>query len=435
MKKEATRKIRTVKKLLLLASAVCMVSVSVFLGGCGSSQTKSTSSSKGGAGDAPLKVAILAPLTGVSSSWGQRTSNGFKFAAEQFNAAGGVKSMNGRKIEAMVVDTESKPEVASAQAEKLVQDKNVLVLSGSNQSAATVVATQVCERAKVPFVTGSDSDPLITSRNFKYTFRITTLMPDYSRDLLNFMKEMGDKTGKKPKTMAALSVNSILGKTANEAAVKYAKEIGWEVVDSSLYDPTTTKDFTGYISKYKNAKVDILVSHANTEDAILITRTMKELDYNPMAFGGIYGAYPSVDYWDPLGKTANYVLATAPFSFSLNIPGLQDLGIKYQEKYGQKFDEINILGVNAFSVIAQAIEKAGAADREKIREALAGIEMNMGQNNLFQVDGVKFAPNGDNARAKAVVMEIKDGQAKAVYPKQYATTETVWPRPNWKDIK
>jgi branched-chain amino acid transport system substrate-binding protein len=394
----------------------------------------------GGGGDkaksvAPIKVVLLAPLTGPSATWGKRSSDGFKLAAEIYNGAGGIKSMNGRKIEAVVVDTETKPEVASSQAEKLVQDKDVLVLSGCNQSASTLVATQVCERNKVPFVSHSDTDPTITSRDFKYTFRSATLMPNMVRTLIECIKELSEKAGVKPKKFAALSMNSMHAKVANEAAVKVAQEFGWEIVDNSLYDPQTTKDFTGYISKYKNAKVDILLCDAGTEDAILITRTMKELDFNPMCLGGMYGAMPTSDYWNPLGKDANYVIAVAPFSLAIKAPGLPEVMAKYEEKYKEKCDDVSLLGFNAFAVISKAIDMAGAADREKVREALTKIDMKMGENNLYQFEGVKFAPNGDNQYAKGVVISIKDGKADVIYPKEYVQGEAKFPRPKWKEIK
>ena len=419
--------IQAVRKLIPWLLAIGMAGIiAIGVGGCGGSKN---------AGKGNLKIVMLAPLTGPSATWGKRSSDGFKLAAEIYNAAGGVKPMSGRKIEAVVVDTETKPEVASSQAEKLVQDKDVLVLSGCNQSASTLVATQVCERTKVPFVSHSDTDPTITSRNFKYTFRLATLMPNLVGSLIECIKDYAEKTGVKPKRFAALSVNSMHAKVANEAAVKYAKELGWEIVDNSLYDPATTKDFSGYISRYKNAKVDILLSDAGTEDAILITRTMKELDFNPMCLGGMYGAMPTSDYWNPLGKDANYVIAVAPFSLSIKAPGLQEVMKKYEEKYNEKCDDVSLLGFNAFAVISRAIEKAGAADREKVREALTKIDMKMGDNNLFQFDGVKFAPNGDNIYAKGVVISIKDGNGDVIYPKEYMQAEAKWPRPKWRDIK
>ena len=109
-------------------------------------------------------MGLLAPLTGVSALWGERTYRGFQFAAQLLNEAGGIKSMGGAKVKVIVVDTESKPEVAGIQAEKLIAEKEILLITGSNQSAASMVATQVAERNRIAFVTGTDGAPQITQR-------------------------------------------------------------------------------------------------------------------------------------------------------------------------------------------------------------------------------------------------------------------------------
>ena len=70
-----------------------------------------------------VKVGLLAPLTGVSANWGQKTYYGFQLAAQILNEEGGIKSMGGAKIGVVAADTESKPEVAAIQAEKLIADK------------------------------------------------------------------------------------------------------------------------------------------------------------------------------------------------------------------------------------------------------------------------------------------------------------------------
>jgi branched-chain amino acid transport system substrate-binding protein len=261
-----------------------------------------------------IKIGLLAPLTGLAAVWGQRTFNAYELAAELINQAGGIKSMGGAKVKVVVADTENKPEVAAIQAERLISDRDLIVLSGSNQSSATMVASQITERNRLCFITGSDPLDEITGRGFQFTYRATLLMGDYVRDLIYYARDMGKKTGKVVKKMANLSENSVAGIASGKAVSKYANEVGFEVVDSSTYDPGSTRDFTGYISKYKSAGIDFVVSFSRPQDAIIITRTMKELNFNPLAFGGIASGLTTSEYGKILGKDSNFIIAAANFT-------------------------------------------------------------------------------------------------------------------------
>src|SRR6267142_4693852 len=134
-------------------------------------------------------LAAVVALTGPNAAWGQRTWNAFQMGCDLVNEQGGLKSLGGAKLKYIVADTESKPEVAGSQTEKVIQ-RGCVAITGTNQSAATIVATQIAEREGVPFVCATDVDPLITSRGFKYTFRTSPIVESYARDLLAYIKDI-----------------------------------------------------------------------------------------------------------------------------------------------------------------------------------------------------------------------------------------------------
>jgi branched-chain amino acid transport system substrate-binding protein len=383
-----------------------------------------------------VKVGLLAPLTGVSANWGQRTYYGFQYAAQLINETGGIKSMDGAKLKTVVVDTESKPEVAGIQAEKLIAQKDILIISGSNQSAASMVATQVAERSRVCFVTGTDGAPQITLRGFKYTYRCPPTMNEYGRDLIYFCRDIGKATGKMVKTMAILVENSIFGVSGGDAAAKYAKEVGFEIVDYSSYDAVTTRDFTGYISKYKSAGVDLLLCHSRPQDSVMITRTMKELDFNPLGYGGMLGSHNNYEFAETLGKDSNYVIGSNNFTDAAKLPGVE-LG-KLIERGKKEFkilpDSTMIGGFSVFSVLKAALEKNPTYDREEAKQAVDKVSVEVGENNNLQIDGIRWAPNHDNALVKAFIIQWKNGAMNVVAPEAYAIGKPVWPRPTWAEI-
>jgi branched-chain amino acid transport system substrate-binding protein len=375
-------------------------------------------------------LAAVVALTGPNAAWGQRTWNGFQLGADLVNEQGGLKSLGGAKLKYMVADTESKPEVAGSQTEKVVQ-RGAVAITGTNQSAATIVATQIAERESVPFVCATDVDPLITSRGFKFTFRTSPLVEAYARDLLTYVKELGQSTGKPAKKLAILSENSIVGQSSVEGATRAAKELGYEVVDAATYDAAKTQNFASYVSKYKGAGVEVLIGHNKPSDAILITRTMKELNFNPMAYGGILGGHVSTEYVNALGKDADNVLATTSWSADADIPGLKELAKKYQDRFKEHMDSTSAGGFTAFSVLWDALERAGSADRKKLRDAITATQLKTGDRMYLQLRGAKFAPNGENLLAGGLVFTIRSKGWVTVAPKEFAKTTAPYPKPKW----
>jgi branched-chain amino acid transport system substrate-binding protein len=375
-------------------------------------------------------LAAVVALTGPNAAWGQRTWNAFQLGCELVNEQGGIKSMGGAKLKYVVADTESKPEVAGSQTEKVIQ-RGCVAITGTNQSAATIVATQIAEREGVPFVCATDVDPLITSRGFKYTFRTSPIVESYARDLLTYAKELGASTGKPAKRLAILSENSIVGQSSVEGATRVAKELGFEVVAGDTYDAAKTQNFASYVSKYKGGNVDMVIGHNKPSDAILITRTMKELNYNPMAYGGILGGHVSTEYVNALGADAENVLCTTSWSGDIPVPALKDLAKKYNDRYKEHMDSTSAGGFTAFSVLWDSLERAGAADRKKLRDAIAATSLKTGDRMYMQLRGAKFVASGENSMAGGLVFTIKSKAWVTVAPKEYAKTTAAWPKPKW----
>ncbi|MEH7126381.1 ABC transporter substrate-binding protein [Bacillus sp. JJ1773] len=377
-----------------------------------------------------IVVAAVVALTGPNAAWGQKTWDAFQMACDIINENGGIESLGGAKLKYIVGDTESKPEIASSQTQSVIE-KGAVVVIGCNQSAATMIATQVCERQKVPFITGSDVDSKITSRGFKYTFMVPPVQEAYANTLLNYVKEMGEKTGQKVNKIAVLCENSTTGQDAAKAAEKVGKNLGFDVVDVSTYDASTTPEVSGFISKYKSAGVELVIGHNKPNDAIEITRQMKQLRYNPMAYAGMLGGHTSEEYINVLGTDADYVLATAGWNDDVDIPGMEELKKKYTDRFNENMDVQSAAGFSVAALIWHALETTKSNDRDKLRDAIASVNIKSGDKNFLHVPGCKFDNTGYNELASGVVMQIKDKQRRTVYPFDLAKTESVWPKPVW----
>jgi branched-chain amino acid transport system substrate-binding protein len=378
-----------------------------------------------------ILLGALIALTGPNSAWGQRTWRGFQLACDLVNQQGGVAALGGAKLKYVVADTESKPELATSQVEKLIRQGAVAII-GTNQSPASIVATQITEQAKVPFVTATDADPIITSRGFKYVFRTSPTVERFIEDLLKSIRAAADAAGDKPTKLAILSENTITGQSSVKITRALAGKYGFELVEAANYDATRTQNFTPYIAKYKGQGVEVMIGHNRPNDAILITRTMRELNFNPKAYGGIIGGHVSNEYIDALGATADNVLVSAPWSGDVNIPGLDKISQAYQSRFQEPLDGTGAGGIISLSAIWSGLEKAASADRTKLRDALAQLDAPSADRMLIQPGGLKFDETGENVKASGVVMQIKNKTFVTVAPGEVAKSKMVYPKPEWQ---
>jgi len=375
-------------------------------------------------------VAAIVSLTGTNAAWGQMTWRGIELAAELINEQGGIKSLGGAPIRVIAADTESNPVVAGIAAERVIQ-QGAIALIGTNQSAATLVVTQVAERNQVPFITSTDVEPLITERGFRYTFRTSPLVNAYGRDILTWVKEQGERTGIVARKVAFISENSVVGQSSVQFGRQAAEELGFEVVDAVTYDAASTQNFTSYLARFRAAGAEVILGHNKPSDAILITRTLKELNYNPMVYGGMLGGHISREYVSALGADANYVIATTSWSPNVQIEGMDEIKARFREKYGVDMDSTAAAGITSMAVIWEALEQSGTRDPRRLRDAIANVELRTGERMYLQLSGVKFDERGENLRASGVVFMIKDENWIPIAPTQFAAAEAPWPKPAW----
>ncbi len=375
-----------------------------------------------------IKVGIVVGLTGGSSPWGKRAWNTFQMIFDELNEKGGIKSMGGAKIKYMVMDHQSKPDIAGSNTEKLIRD-GVSVVFGANLSDSAMVASQVCQRAKIPFIDTTDADPMITDRGFDYVFRTNPHAVLLAEGALAFTQWLEKKTGKTPKKVGILCAQYAAGAAiykVYEKIIPLVYNIGFK----ATY-PTNQQDFTGIVSQMKSQGVDYIFQNSMPADAIMVTRAYKEMDFNPMGLLGIISGHYVMDYIQALGKDADYTFCTSWFTADLKIPMIADLVTKYKNRFGAEFDATDATVANGISVLVDALERAGSDNPAKLRDALKATDLNVGQYWYIIPDGCKFDAKNQNIKQKTVTFQIRDGKWRSVYPGDFASIEPVFPVPPW----
>jgi branched-chain amino acid transport system substrate-binding protein len=408
------------------------------LASCSSGAERTGGSKAGAASGGKIKLGLLAPLTGVGSGWGPLQAEGFKAAVGVLNAAGGIKELDGLKIELVVLDTETKPDVAAAQAERLAQDENVAMITGCNQSGASIVVAQVAQRNSIPFLTGTDGDPLIVGQGSKFSFRLPPATGEYPIAVLDWILEEEKRVGKSLRRVAFLSSSSKLGQTATEAAVKHAESKGFDIVDVSSYDPTSS-DFAPFISRYKSAKVETFMGVHDPQPGVLITKAMRQQDWAPSIFSGMFGTIGTDDWRKAVGNDANYAYNSFPWVFNTKGVGVAQAYVDaFQKANGRApSSSFDAPGAAVVAVLAEALRVAGGTARADVANAMRKVSLKQGDGSpvpLLAAGGANFDDTGANTDAGLFVAMVKDGELWTVSPKENATAEPVIPRPKWSEI-
>ncbi|MFQ5829120.1 MAG: ABC transporter substrate-binding protein [Candidatus Methylomirabilia bacterium] len=379
-----------------------------------------------------IPIGIVLPMSGPLAKVGLTNLWGHELAVEDINAAGGIKAMGGAKLKLIVADSQGKPEIGNSETERLIRE-GVAAIMGAYQSAVSFTGTQVAERYKTPYLIPVSIADKITKRGFKYTFRPESLASWFARDQFRAIRDFAKQSGVPVKRIAILYEDTLYGQSTAKGQKRYAKEMGWEIVADISY-PAETLDMTATISKLKAAKPDVVVHNSYFNDSLLLARTSKELDFNPKAFFAAGAGPKDPNFAKQLGKDAEYWLVISEWNADMRREGAAELGERFLKKFGQAMDGIAAMCYITTWVLKDALERAGSADREKLRDALSKTDITSGPGAMVATGRIKFDENGQNDFTN-LVTQIIDGTQRTVWPSEAASRPVVFPIPPWKERK
>jgi len=359
------------------------------------------------AGPEVVKIGNIIPLSGPSASVGQQGKQVREMAVEEINAAGGIKSLGGAKLEMLYADSESKPEKGVAEAERFINTEGVHVLTGCWNSAVTYPTTAVAERYGIPFVVPVSVADKITEQGFKTVFRIAAKDSWWTRDQFAFLEDMEKEFNTKVKRLAFVYENGDWGKGFAGQWKELAKKGGYEVVLDEPY-PSTATDLSPVVQKIKRARPDVLMLVSNAADAILLTNTLAEYKVKLKAIIASGGGHADPSFLEASGKNARYIFDIVEWETDVNKPGAKEANAKYKAKYGQNLTGEAVDAYLAMYVLKDALERAGSLDPAKIREALATTNLRGGPGMIVGYPAVEFDKTGQNKHAALVMVQIND---------------------------
>ena len=389
-----------------------------------------------------IKIGATYPLTGNLASTGLDCRRGVELAVDIINGkydlnlplaqTEGLPNMGGAKLEIVFADTKGDPKNGMAEAERLVSQEKVIAMIGAYQSAVTKTASQATERMKIPYVCSDSSSPTLTERNFKYFFRVSPHDGLFAKDQFQFLNDLKKKKNQKIETVALVYENTEFGANVGKYEQKYAKEFGYKVVSDITYAANAT-DVTSEVGNLIKANPDVVMHASYITDAILFTKTFKELGLKPKGFVTMAG-YIEPGYLPAVKSDGNNIIIRSTFALDLAKakPLVGKVNELFKKKYGIDMSENASRSFTAPFVLADAINRAKSTKPDDIVKALSATNI-PGDQVLYPWNGIKFDPQShQNIHARGTLVQILDETYTTVWPFEGAAKEVVWPFPGWK---
>lgn len=399
---------------MLLAAAVAAIVAGI----AGAAMPAPTS-----AADQPtLMFGAALSITGREAREGALTKDGYDFWKDYINEHGGLKVGNTTyRVDIKYYDDGSDAATSAKLVERLITEDNIKFILAPYGSPATFAASAITEKYQVPMVDPNGSAEKIFSRGFKYTFAILSPARRYLVGILDMAEHMQPA----PKTLAVLAAQDSFSLEVAQGARDYAKERGIQEVFYSEYPPDTS-DVATLMSQLKAKNPDIVLSAGHLQDALLIMRAAKDQGVSPKMIGFSVG--PSTpDFIKSLGNDANGVLGGSQWTPQVRYTdpvfgSTAKYTALFEAKYHHVPDYHNAESTAACEAFQFALQKAGAPDPGKVRDALAGLDQ------VTFYGRVKFDSRGVNVYKPMVVEQIQGQEHKTVWPAEVANAKPQYPR-------
>jgi branched-chain amino acid transport system substrate-binding protein len=362
----------------------------------------------------PIKIGASMSVTGTYAKPGTYQKEGYDVCIDELNAKGGLL---GRKVELVIYDDQSQPATAVKLYEKLITEDKVDAVMGPYSSAVSEAVANVTEKYRKVMVAPLAATTSIFKKGRKYIFMMITPAENYLDGLIDMAAKRGLKT------VAIINEDTLFPKASAAGTAEAAKKKGLQVVLQEAY-PKGNTDFSALLVKIKSTNPDVIAAGTYFDDAVAITRQMKELNVNPKMFGlTVGGDLP--EFYDLLKQNAEYVYGSTQWDESLPYPGQKEFVGAYKKKFKHEPSYHAAAGYAGCLVYGEAVRRAGSLDADKVREQLLTMEIKTAFGDY------KVEPDGFQIAHKMVMLQWQDGKRVVVWPDDLAGGKVRYPTPEW----
>ena len=370
---------------------------------------------------APVKIGVLHPVTGFLAYSGNLCRVGAQLAIDEINASGGVKALGGAKLQAVLGDAQSKPEVGSAEVEKM-NEQGCTAIVGAYASAICLATTQAAAKYNIPHIVDVGVADQIVQRGLKNTFRFGPGYRVITETAITQLHILNTLARKPAKTVMIVHEESLFGTGTANLLASQLPGMGYEVKEV-IKHANPTRDFNNIVLRIKAVNPDIVIPANYFNEYALLARTMKQQNVTPKAiFSVLGGAASSYKFVKEFPDVADGVIDVNHW-FNPKDKRAWALKKKVDAMKDQFFTYEVFLNYQSVYLLVDAIERARSAKREDIIAALASSTWN---GHFMPYAATRFA-DGQNQSAVPLMMQVLKGDIRVVLPNTYAETEPVFP--------
>jgi branched-chain amino acid transport system substrate-binding protein len=363
-----------------------------------------------------IKIGAIVDLTGFDAGSGEPVKNGYELAVADINEGGGVYVTEYDKkipLELVVMDGESDAAKIVARAEAL-NTQNVAVVCTVTMG---VSAVDIFEKNKLPAVTVLIHNAYLWEQGRKYWFGLGRTNPVTVTSLYEVFKNVPQMSTK----WALWELQQDWVAELFQMAQQQASDYGINYVYHGKY-AMLSPDMSPLINGAKDAGAEIVFCNGPFPDDITLLKQMAELGYKPRGIIMVEGADDPA-WGQALGPLGANVVASPEWHPSMDFPGVKELNAAYQDKFGT----VAHIGAGpayaCIQVVANAIERAGTLDREKIRDAIATTDM------MTVTGQIKLDETGKRIDPLHVVTQWQNGVMELIWPDNMKTKPLIYPIP------
>jgi branched-chain amino acid transport system substrate-binding protein len=355
---------------------------------------------------AEIKIGAAEALSGPAGQYGVNIRNGFQLAADEINAAGGIK---GNKINIIFEDEQGKKEQAIDVFKKLIFQDKVLMLFGPTLSNSALAADPIAQAAKVVVFGTSNTAEGITSIG-DHVFRNSVTEADVLPETLRVATK---KTGIR-KVAVLYGNDDVFTKSGFDAFKKALYDLNIPITTTETFAKGDV-DFKAQLTKIKASGADAIVLSALMAEGAPIMVQARNLGIELPFIGG--NGMNSVKVFELAKGKSDNLWVGSPWSLNNQTKENQHFVVAYTQKYKSAPDQFGAQAYDALGIVAAALNKIVLTgnlekDRKALRDALPGVVYTgaTGQFKFRQALNKEGKPAGFDAQQAAIVSMTKGGK-------------------------
>lgn len=372
---------------------------------------------------------------------------GAELAIELFNERGGV---DGRMVQAVSADSQSRAEVAINEAERLVSQERLDVIIGVYSSAHAVPLSQRMQaQGKILWINSAIASAVLRGKHFTHVFRPTVHSDQYGEGSIEFLAEHCERTTRIAPTNFKLGIiyeDGPYGVGVATALEENARRVRMPIALKEGYS-ATAPDLSTLVTKLRRERPDAILQVGYNPDITLFLRQAKAGGLRTRMVIGHGAGYSQIDrLTETFGAEVNHFCNVDPAGTQMLDPArltpeareLQQILLTRYRARTQSNDPPThaSMGFNNTWIFLEYVLKPavrqGGGSIDAMRRAALAVDVPVG--GTIQGYGVKFNPPehdmaGQNSRSIAVVMQFENARAKVVWPTPIAGGPPVMPLP------